>query len=287
MGAGENAQQLRANAEAAKRRAAQEAETARENARAKAQADAAAKKRAQEDQAARAAAAKKANDEAAAKKLADAYRQAQATPGYHGVSTNSYTPPVASPVTTSNHPPSGSGNGGPSSSSDPTSTETPIAKVIPAVVTSVAVGGQMNPSVYEAYIAEIKRLTLKLVKNSKNLLLAYDFQSVNRAVDYYIDTDKASRTSATVVKRAVPHSIVDLNTIAAQELASNLVNTLAEYLADTVNDSVRYNYFGTDVAGTWSPSTPSFSGGIPYYDLKVNVPIDSRIKNIQVSLYEV
>jgi hypothetical protein len=44
------------------------------------------------------------------------------------------------------------------------------AKVLPAVVTSSAVGGQVNPNVFDAYIAEIRRLTLRLVNNAKNLL---------------------------------------------------------------------------------------------------------------------
>ena len=208
-----------------------------------------------------------------AAKLAAEYAWLKTT-GYNGVGSNFYTAPDKN----------GKGGKGGKGNNRPGATP---AQVLPAVVTSVAVGGQINPNVFEAYIAEIKRLTLKLVNSAKDLLLAYDFQSINSAVDYYLDTDNASKTYATIVKKAVPAPNFSPNQLTVQELTNNLVNTIAEYLSDTVEDNVKFNYFGSYVNGIWDPGTVSFQGNQPKYDLKVSIPVNSQIKNIQVSLYEI
>lgn len=205
----------------------------------------------------------------------EAAKYKQAGPDYKGAGSNFYTPPTTPTGGTTNKNKKNTNNGaGP-------------AKVNPAVVTSIAVGGQINPNVFEAYIAEIKRLTLKLVNNSKNLLMAYDFKSINSAVDYYLDTDNAAKTQSTKVSRAVPSPNFSLNDLTLQEITNGLINTFAEYLSDSVDDSTRFNYFGSEIAGIWSPGTPSFTGNQAKYDLRINVPVDSRIKNIQISLYEI
>lgn len=208
-----------------------------------------------------------------AAKLAAEYAWLKTT-GYNGVGSNFYTPPEKK------------GKGGKSGKGNKNPEAGP-AKVNPAIVTSSAIGGQINPNVFEAYIAEIKRLTLKLVNSSKDLLLAYDFQSINSAVDYYLDTDNASKTYATLVRKAVPAPNFSPNQLSVQELTNNLVNTLAEYLSDTIEDNIRFNYFGSYVEGRWDPGTVTFSGNQPKYDLKVSIPVNSQIKNIQVSLYEI
>jgi hypothetical protein len=162
------------------------------------------------------------------------------------------------------------------------------AKVLPAVVTSSAVGGQVNPNVFDAYIAEIRRLTLRLVNNAKNLLLAYDFESINSATDYTLDIDNAAKTYNTIVTRALPTSPnFSLSQLTAQELTNQLINDIAEKISDAVPDSTRYDYFGSFVNGEWDPGSPSFLANQAKYDLKINVAVNPIIRNAQISLYEI
>jgi hypothetical protein len=162
------------------------------------------------------------------------------------------------------------------------------AKALPAVVTSSAVGGQVNPNVFDAYIAEIRRLTLRLVNNAKNLLFAYDFESINSASDYSLDIDNAAKTYNTVVTRALPSSpTFSLSNLTAQELTNQLINDIAQKISDVVPDSTRYDYFGSFVNGEWDPGSPSFLANQAKYDLKINVAVNPIIRNAQISLYEI
>jgi hypothetical protein len=162
------------------------------------------------------------------------------------------------------------------------------AKALPAVVTSSAVGGQVNPNVFDAYIAEIRRLTLRLVNNAKNLLFAYDFESINSASDYSLDIDNAAKTYNTVVTRALPSSpTFSLSNLTAQEITNQLINDIAEKISDAASDSTKYDYFGSFVNGEWDPGSPSFLANQAKYDLKINVAVNPIIRNAQISLYEI
>jgi hypothetical protein len=145
----------------------------------------------------------------------------------------------------------------------------------------------LDPNVYTVYRAEIKRLTLKLVNRAKNLLLAYNFSSIDRITDYQIETDSSARNSNIITTPQVPQS-PSSSTLTAQDTAVSLINAISNQISDNVPLATKLGLFGSDINGNFTPGRLGISNGIANYDLRFVVNnVSPEIKNIIVRCYEI
>jgi hypothetical protein len=244
-------------------KAAAQAETARENRNAKRDADA------------RAAAQAKALAETRKQDKADL---AAAKLAAGKVVVKPTVKPVISPTPEELPPPPGSGSG-----PEVGVTPEPILKDPP----SSSVVEVLDPNVYTVYKAEIKRLTLKLVNRAKNLLLAYNFSSIDRITDYQIETDSSARNSNIITTPQVPQS-PSSSTLTAQDTAVSLINAISNQISDNVPMATKLGLFGSDINGTFTAGRLGISNGIANYDLRFVVNnVSPEIRNIIVRCYEI
>jgi hypothetical protein len=145
----------------------------------------------------------------------------------------------------------------------------------------------LDPNVYTVYREEIKRLTLKLVNRAKNLLLAYDFSSIDRISDYQIETDSSARNSNIITTPQVPQS-PSSSTLTAQDTAVSLINAISNQISDNVPMATKLGLFGSDINGTFTAGRLGISNGIANYDLRFVVNnVSPEIRNIIVRCYEI
>ena len=145
----------------------------------------------------------------------------------------------------------------------------------------------LDPNVYTVYRAEIKRLTLKLVNRAKNLLLAYNFSSIDRITDYQIETDSSARNSNIITTPQVPQS-PSSSTLTAQDTAVSLINAISNQISDNVPMATKLGLFGSDINGTFTAGRLGISNGIANYDLRFVVNnVSPEIRNIIVRCYEI
>jgi hypothetical protein len=184
--------------------------------------------------------------------------------------------PVVDPPTTTLSPPPGSGP-------EVGVTPEPILKDPP----SSSIVEVLDPNVYTVYRAEIKRLTLKLVNRAKNLLLAYNFSSIDRITDYQIETDSSARNSNIITTPQVPQS-PSTSTLTAQDTAISLINAISNQISDNVPMATKLGLFGSDINGTFTAGRLGISNGIANYDLRFRVDnVSPEIRNIIVRCYEI
>jgi|694.fasta_scaffold20399_2 hypothetical protein len=187
--------------------------------------------------------------------------------------------PVVDPPPTTFSPPPGTVSGPPEVGVTPE----PILKDPP----SSTVVEVLDPNVYTVYRAEIKRLTLKLVNRAKNLLLAYNFSSIDRITDYQIETDSSARNSNIITTPQVPQS-PSTSTLTAQDTAVSLINAISNQISDNVPMATKLGLFGSDINGTFTAGRLGISNGIANYDLRFRVDnVSPEIKNIIVRCYEI
>lgn len=163
-------------------------------------------------------------------------------------------------------------------------TPTPVVNIPASSTTAVEL---LDPNVYTVYRAEIKRLTLKLINRAKNLLLAYDFSTIDRIADYQIETDGSARNTDVISTPQVPHS-PSTSILTAQDTAVSLINAISNQISDNVPLATKLGLFGSDVNGTFTPGRLGISNGISNYDLRFVVEnVSPEVKNIIVRCYEI
>jgi hypothetical protein len=161
------------------------------------------------------------------------------------------------------------------------STPTPTPQ---SSVTAVSV---LDPNIYTAYKKEIARLTLKLVNRAKNLLLAYDFSSIDRIAEYQIEADNGARNTDVISIPQVPQS-PSTSVLTAQDTAVALINEISNKISDNVPLATKLDLFGSDVNGRFTPRKVGISNGISNYDLRFVVNnVSPEIKNIIIRCYEI
>ena len=244
-------------------KAAAQAETARENRNAKRDADARAAAQA------KALAETRKQDKADVKRAKIAAGKVVVAPTPTPIAENTVKPETK----VINNPDTGEGG------------VTPTPAVPP--VQSSTVVEVLDPNVYTVYRAEIKRLTLKLVNRAKNLLLAYDFSSIDRITDYQIETDRSARNSNVISTPQVPQS-PSTSSLTAQDTAVALINAISNQISDNVPMATKLGLFGSDINGTFTQGRLGISNGIANYDLRFRVDnVSPEIRNIIVRCYEI
>jgi hypothetical protein len=161
--------------------------------------------------------------------------------------------------------PSGGGGGGDGGDG---ALETQSVTIVSAPVASGIVD---NVNVKEQYQAEAKRIILSLVKSAKDLLIKYNFSSINRISEYALDADNESKTEYTIAYKARPEPTFTLGQAELQDRFSLDVAQISNQISDSALDTVKFACFGSLVGGRYSPGSVKISGGNSLYDMKLEI----------------
>jgi hypothetical protein len=168
----------------------------------------------------------------------------------------------------------------------PEETGTTPSETTPAPVSST-LASIFDPNVYSIYKKEIERLTLRLVRRAKNLLLAYDFASIDRIAEYSLETDNGARNTDVISTPQVPQS-PSTSILTAQDTAIALINEISNKISDNVPLATKLDLFGSNVNGRFTPRKIGISNGVANYDFKFRVDnVSPQIKNIIIRCYEI
>ena len=187
-------------------------------------------------------------------KAAKKYKEAG--PNFKGVGSHFYS----SEKTTVKKGPSGGGGGGAS--------ETQSVNIVSAPVASGIVD---NVNVKEQYRVEARRIILSLVNSAKDLLIKYNFSSINRVSEYALDADNESKTEYTIAYKARPEPAFTLGQAQLQDRFSLDVAQISNQISDNAPDTIKFPCFGSLVGGNFSSGSVKISGGTSLYDMKLEI----------------
>jgi hypothetical protein len=213
----------------------------------------------------------------AANKLAGDYLEAQKTPGYKGVGSNFYVPPVkitkvVTPTTEVVDDPG-------------TAIQEVVATPVETVVASTGLVDGVNYK--EIYLEEIKRLVLSLVNNAKSLLIRYNFSGIDRVPESYLDFDREAKTETLSSSFSRPESPFTLEEADLQERFSTDLNEINNLISDLSNSAEKAKYFGSMRGGTFLPrEVKLLRNGSVGYDMRLEFTSISN-QDFVVKCYEV
>jgi hypothetical protein len=215
----------------------------------------------------------------AANKLADDYLEAQKTPGYKGVGSNFYEPPIKIiPKVVVEEDGPGPGPGGPG--------PTPVtSNPVETVVGSTGLVDGVNYK--EVYLEEIKRLVLSLVSNAKSLLIRYNFSGIDRVPESYLDFDREAKTETLSSSFSRPESPFTLEQADLQDKFSIDLNEINNLISDLSNSAEKSKYFGSMRGGTFLPrEVKLLRNGSVGYDMRLEFTSISN-QDFVIKCYEV
>jgi len=208
-------------------------------------------------------------------KYAKAVKKYVTDPGkdFKGVGSNFYTPPKIK---------TGKGK------TDDGKSDLPKEVVSSAVETVVPTSGLVDGVNYkDLYLAEISRLVLSLVHNAKSLLIRYNFSGIDRVPEYYLDSDRESKSQAVASTTSRPQSPFSLTEANLQDQFSTDINEINNKISDLTDNSVRSEYFGTMRGGTFLPrEVKIFADGRTGYDMRLTFTSVSN-QDFIIKCYEV
>jgi len=160
-------------------------------------------------------------------------------------------------------------------------TSNPVETVVP---TSGLVDGV---NYKDLYLKEISRLVLSLVHNAKSLLIRYNFSGIDRVPEYYLDSDRESKSQAVASTTSRPQSPFSLTEANLQDQFSTDINEINNKISDLTDNSVRSEYFGTMRGGTFLPrEVKIFADGRTGYDMRLTFTSVSN-QDFIIKCYEV
>jgi len=214
----------------------------------------------------------------AANKLAKDYLEAQKTPGYKGVGSNFYDPPVK--ITKIVTPTAEEVVDDPG-----TAIQEVVATPVETVVASTGLVDGVNYK--EIYLEEIKRLVLSLVNNAKSLLIRYNFSGIDRVPESYLDFDREAKTETLSSSFSRPESPFTLEQADLQERFSTDLNEINNLISDLSNSAEKAKYFGSMRGGTFLPrEVKLLRNGSVGYDMRLEFTSISN-QDFVVKCYEV
>jgi hypothetical protein len=190
-------------------------------------------------------------------KAAKKYKEAG--PNFKGVGSHFYS----SEKTTVKKGPSGGGGGGGGGAS-----ETQSVNIVSAPIASGIVD---NVNVKEEYRKEARKIILALVNSAKDLLIKYNFSSINRVSEYALDADNESKTEYTIAYKARPEPAFTLGQAELQDRFSLDVAQISNQISDNAPDTIKIPCFGSLVGGNFSSGSVKISGGNSLYDMKLEI----------------
>jgi hypothetical protein len=211
------------------------------------------------------------------KKIADTYKEAG--PAYKGAGQITWYPPANTNVDpikdgTGN----GDGKGKDLIKDDDTTTVSTISK---------SSGLVDDVNFKEEYFAEVKRIVLALIHNAKDLLMRYNFSTIDSVADYYLDADREAKSQAVLSRKARPEPPFGPQEALQQDNFSFSVNSLNNKINESVSDLDKINYFGTQRGDTFYPQRVRISSGIAYYDMRITFDSIYDQNNFVVKCYEI
>ena len=195
---------------------------------------------------------------------------------FKGVGSNFYTPPKGKTGTSGGS--SGSNNGS-KLVQDATETSSGTVSNTSGLVDDV--------NYKEQYFAEAKRLVLSLVYNAKDLLMRYNFSSINSISDFYLDADREAISQDVVSSLARPEPPFGPQEALQQDKFSFSVNEINNKINDSVLDVDKINFFGTQRGDTFLPQKVKISSGIAYYDMRFTFSSIYDKNNYVIKCYEI
>jgi hypothetical protein len=195
-------------------------------------------------------------------------------PNFKGVGSNFYKAPDPI-ITPKNTKPKGGSDSGVKDEQQVTVISAPVQT-----------GLVDNLNIKEEYRAEARRIILSLVKSAKDLLIKYNFSSIDRVAEYALDSDKEAKTEYVVSQTSRPESPFTLDEAAMQDRFSQDIIAISNSISDMVEDSVKLNWFGTVQCNRFLPGKPRISNGVSSYDMKLTVNVISN-KTFVIKCYEI
>jgi hypothetical protein len=195
----------------------------------------------------------------------------EAGPDFNGVGSNFYKAPDAIIV------PKNNGN------NDPGVKDEQQVSVISAPIQTGLVD---NINIQEEYRREARRIILSLVKSAKDLLIKYNFSSIDRVAEYALDSDREARTEYVVSRPARPEPPFTLSEAAMQDRFSQDLIQISNSISDTIEDSVKLQWFGTIQGSQFFQGKPRISNGVSSYDMRLRIPTISD-KAFVIKCYEI
>jgi hypothetical protein len=194
-------------------------------------------------------------------------------PNFNGVGSNFYKAPDPVVVTTTTK---GKDSGGTPDTPQP----------VTVISAPVASGLVDNINIKEEYQREARRIILALVKSAKDLLIKYDFASINRVAEYALDSDNEARTEYVVSQTARPEPPFTASEAAMQDRFSRDVMLINDIIGDAVSDSIKLPSFGTVRGIEFLPGRPRISNGVSSYDMRIKISAMSD-KQFHIKCYEI
>jgi len=204
-------------------------------------------------------------------KEADKYREAG--PDFKGVGSHFYKAP--DPIVV----PKNTNNGDkPPAIKDP--------QVVTVISAPVQTGLVDTINIKEEYQREARRIILSLVKSAKDLLIKYNFSSIDRVAEYALDSDREARTEYVVSQKSRPEPPFTLSEAAMQDRFSQDVIQISNSISDTVGDSDKLRWFGIIQGSNFLPGKPRISNGVSSYDMRLKISAISD-KEFLIKCYEI
>jgi len=197
----------------------------------------------------------------------------EAGPEFNGVGSNFYKAP--DPIVV----PKNTNNGDkPPAIKDP--------QVVTVISAPVQTGLVDSINIKEEYQREARRIILSLVKSAKDLLIKYNFSSIDRVAEYALDSDREARTEYVVSQKSRPEPPFTLSEAAMQDRFSQDVILISNSIGDTVGDSDKLIWFGTIQGSNFLPGKPRISNGVSSYDMRLKISAISD-KQFLIKCYEI
>jgi len=139
----------------------------------------------------------------------------------------------------------------------------------------------------QQYFDAIKELTLSLINSAKGLLGKYNFSTIDRVPEYYLDIDREAQPTAVIsmpVRPNPPFGPVDAD---YQDKFSLDVNEISNQISDLSEDTTRSAYFGTLNGDTFTAGEMKIMNGNSYYDMRLVFNSISSQQNFVIKCYEI
>jgi len=139
----------------------------------------------------------------------------------------------------------------------------------------------------QQYFDAIKELTLSLINSAKGLLGKYNFSTIDRVPEYYLDIDREAQPTAVIsmpVRPNPPFGPIDAD---YQDKFSLDVNEISNQISDLSEDTTRSAYFGTLNGDTFTAGEMKIMNGNSYYDMRLVFNSISSQQNFVIKCYEI
>jgi hypothetical protein len=117
--------------------------------------------------------------------------------------------------------------------------------------------------------------------------MRYNFSSINSISDFYLDADREAISQDVVSTLARPEPPFGPQQALQQDKFSFSVNEINNKINDSVLDTDKINFFGTQRGDTFLPQKVRISSGVAYYDMRFTFSSVYDQNNYVIKCYEI